>query len=138
MKATRILPAAIAAFLILQACEPQGVTLLSTFTASNTVRLEIDGAKVFLHDDADCQMAFNARRGEFRAHDDLMQQYFIIVFESMPQKAGDRSNATITWTDGGYERVRNNITLEAKSLRGDVMWLCDDSRRNAAVIRILE
>ena len=138
MKAIRTLFAAIAAAMMLNACQPQGVTELSSFVRDDTVRLEIDGVRVFSYDESLCQMALNAARGEFRVHDDTMSEFFIITMDKLPQAAGDRVNASILWTESGYERDKQNVTLVARSIRGDVIWLCDDSQRNAAVIRMLE
>ena len=138
MRKILILIGCLATVLALGACEPQGVTELSSFVRDNNVRLEIDGVRVFNYNDAGCQLALNARRGEFRAHDDTMSEYFIISMDKLPLAAGDRVNATISWTESGYERQKQNVTLVARSIRGDVVWLCDDTQRNAAVIRLLE
>lgn len=138
MKALRHLLAALTAALTLLSCQPQGVTELSTFVADGTVRLEVDGVRVFSYYETGCQMALNEKRGEFRAHDDTMQEYFIISMDKLPRKAGDAVNANLCWTESGYERERQNVTLVARSIRGDVIWLCDEAQHNATVIRILE
>ena len=137
MKRLRIIFAVLASALLFS-CQPQNITELSDFVRDNNVRLEVDGVKVFVYDEIGCQMALNANRGEFRAFDDTMSEYFILDMDSVPQSVGDRVNTTIIWTESGYEREKQNVTLVARSIRGDVVWLCDDTQHNAAVIRILE
>ncbi len=124
--------------LFLCACEPQGVTDLAGFVADDTVRLEIDGERVLSYDPVSCQLAYNEKRCEFRLNTDTMLDYFVLSLSEIPANPKTAVTATITWSTTSGERTKNNITLYAKRIQGDILWLCDDSCRNAAVVRVLE
>ncbi len=124
--------------LLAAACGHQGSTELATFLADGTVRLELEGDKVFTYEETFCQLAYNEKRCEFRAHTDTMLDYFVLTMDSVPNAEGQLVNARIVWSTQFGERSKENITLEAVRISGDVIWLCDESCRNAVVIRTLE
>lgn len=124
--------------LLLCACDRQGVTELAGFITDDTVRLELDGERVFTYDEDGCQLAYNEKRCEFRAHTDTMLDYFVVSLSTVPSRLGAKVNASIVWSTDTGEKTKENITLEAKRIKGDVIWLCDASRRNAVVVRVLE
>jgi hypothetical protein len=133
----RILHTVLAALTLLCACNPN-TTSLDTFVKDENVRLELDGVKVFVHDDATCQLSFNRQRGSFRSHTDTMLDYFVVELDAIPESEGASAVANIYWSSTDGERSRKNITLEAKRIKGDLIWLCDAGRRTAAVVRVLE
>ena len=49
------------------ACK-RGNTSIDSFLTDDTVRLEIDGEKVFVFDENKCQLAYNEKRAVFRAN----------------------------------------------------------------------
>lgn len=120
------------------ACDMQGVTELAPFMMDNTVRLELDGAKVFIYAEPNCQLAFNERRCEFRAHTDTMLDYFVLKLDAIPGRSGVKVNANLTWSTTKGENTKENITLDVKRISGDVIWLCDAERRIAVVVKVLE
>lgn len=128
----------ILAMLSLGFCSCQGVTELSSFVLDSTVRLELDGNKVFSYDEADCQLAFNESRCEFRAHSDTMLDYFVLQLSEIPNKTGTAVTANIRWSTLYGESEKENVTLETKRISGDIIWLCDASRHTAVVVRVLE
>lgn len=119
-------------------CQPQGVTDLSSFVADNTVRLELDGACIFRYNEKTCQLAYNEQHCEWRAHTDSMLDFFVLTLDGIPEKAGTQYNASLLWSTTSGERTKTNITLNTVRIEGDVVWLCDESCRNAVVVRILE
>jgi len=127
---------AVAAAILCCACTQ--TTSLTTFLADDTVRLEIDGEKVFVYSPAVCQLSYNEQRGEFRAMTDTMLDFFCITLSAIPERTGDTAVASMTWSSDNGERSRNEITLEAKRIKGDMIWLCDRSQHTAAVVRILK
>lgn len=124
--------------LLFCACDQQGVTELPGFLTDDAVRLELDGVRIFTFDESQCQLAFNEKRREFRAHTDTMLDYFVVNLSAIPARLGAKAEATIIWSTEEGEQTKENVTLEAKRIKGDVIWLCDDSRHNAVVIRVLE
>lgn len=132
------LPIIVFTAVLLCACNEHWVTDLGPFIKDATVRLEIDGERAFVYDAADCQLAFNAQRMEFRAHTDTMLDYFILDADSIPSKVGDKVNASISWSSPSGEKSRTNITLYTKRIQGDIIWLCDQGYKNAVVVRVLE
>lgn len=134
----RTLLATLAAILAACACNPGGTTSLDAFVKDDTVRLELDGARVFVHDDANCQLSFNRQRGSFRSHTDTMLDYFVVELDAIPQSEGATALADIYWSSTDGERSRKKVTLEAKRIKGDLIWLCDEGRKTAAVVRVLE
>ena len=111
---------------------------ISTFTADETVRLEIDGDKVFVYTPADCQLSYTEQKREFRAMTDTMLDYFCITLDAIPAHVGNTAVASMTWSSELGERSRNEITLEAKRIKGDILWLCDRSQHTAVVVRVLK
>ena len=134
----RTLLATLAAILAACACNPGGTTSLDAFVKDDTVRLELDGARVFVHDDANCQLSFNRQRGSFRSHTDTMLDYFVVELDAIPQSDGATAVADIYWSSTDGERRRKKVNLEAKRIKGDLIWLCDEGRKTAAVVRVLE
>lgn len=135
MKALRILSATLLPLLLLSC---QGETSPSQFLSDSTVRLEISGSPVFLYNESTCQLSFNESRKLFRAFTDTMLDYFELQLDAIPNQVGAKTNATVVWSTDTGERSKENITLEAKGIKGDVIWLCDDSRHTAVVVRVLE
>ncbi len=113
-------------------------TPMEPFLADDTVRLEIDGKPVFTYDDTTCQLSYNEQHREFRAMNDTMLDYFCITLTSIPVREGDTAVAAITWSTSGGEQSRNDITLEAKRIKGDVIWLSNGNWHTAAVVNILK
>ena len=113
-------------------------TPIGPFVADETVRLEIDGSTVFRFDENTCQLSYNETRCEFGASNDTMLDYFVLSLSGIPAHTGDKVTAAVTWSTEAGERHKENVTLEAKRIRGDVIWLCDDGRHTAAVVRVLE
>ena len=116
----------------------QGVTELAPFLMDNTVRLELDGIKVFTYTEPTCQLAFNEQRCEFRAHTDTMLDYFALKLDAIPGRSGVKVNANLAWSTTKGENTKENITLDVKRISGDVIWLCDAERRIAVVAKVLE
>lgn len=116
----------------------QGSTSLSSFTRDNTVRLEIDGQKVFVFNENTCQLSYNENRCTFRAHTDTMLDFFTVKLDRIPSSMGEEVTADITWNTTYGERAKNNITLSVQRIWGDVIWLCDASQHTAAVVRTLK
>ena len=137
MKLSRLLSLLPAAVLLVS-CVQQGVTDLSDFMQDNTVRLEMDGKTIFRYNPSDCQLAFNEKRCEFRAHTDTMLDYFVLTLDALPASSGQTVNGVLAWSTPGGERTKENIALKAVLIRGDVIWLCDKSYRNAVVVRVLK
>ncbi len=125
------------ALLLFASCDT-GRTVVSNFISDDTVRLELSGTRVFSYSDSKCQLAYNEQRRQFRAMTDSMLDYFIVTLDAIPSSSGERVTASIVWTDINGEHTKNNVTLEAKRIKGDIIWLCDDSQQNAAVIRVLK
>ncbi|MBO4475503.1 MAG: hypothetical protein J5737_02100 [Bacteroidales bacterium] len=113
-------------------------THLESFLSDSTVRLEIDGEPVFIFSPATCQLSYNEQRKEFRAMTDTMLDYFCVTLSAIPAGEGKKATAAIAWSTPGGERSRNDVTLEAKRIKGDVIWLCDDSRHTAVVVTVLK
>ena len=67
-----------------------------------------------------------------------MLDFFEVRLSEIPDRAGNKTTATVTWSTSSGERSKENITLEVKRIRGDVIWLCDEGRHTAAVVRMLE
>ena len=115
-----------------------GSTIIDGFVRDATVRLEVDGEKVFVFDDNNCQLSYNEKRCQFRAHSDTMLNYFCVDMDHIPSRKGESAVADIFWSTVNGERSRNDITLYVRSIEGDVIWLCDSSRHTAAVVRVLK
>lgn len=124
------------AALLLAGCNNN--TPIGPFVADDAVRLEIDGTTVFRFDDNTCQLSYNEAHCEFGAFTDTMLDYFRITLSEIPDRTGNKVTASITWSTEAGERHKENVTLEAKRIRGDMIWLCDDGRHTAAVVRVLE
>lgn len=122
--------------LLLASC--QSKTLPGQFLSDSSVRLEISGATVFRYDESTCQLSFNESRKTFGAFTDTMLDYFEVKLDAIPSTVGEKTTATVTWSTESGEHTKENITLEARGIKGDVIWLCDEGRRTAAVVRVLE
>ena len=134
----RRLTTAVLLLIAVCACKPQGLTELSSFISDPTVRLELDGESTFRDSAGECQLASNIKRCEWRAHTDTMLDYFVLSLDSVPSMSNPTVTASIVWSTNSGERSKKDVTLRVKRISGDVVWLCDDARRNAVVIRTLE
>ena len=67
-----------------------------------------------------------------------MLDYFVLTLDAIPASVGEKAVANILWSVPGGESSRNRITLEAKRIEGDLIWLCDDGRHTAAVVKVLK
>ena len=119
------------------ACK-RGNTSIDSFLTDDTVRLEIDGEKVFVFDENKCQLAYNEKRAVFRANTDTMLHYFELDLDSLPTAEGADITGSVYWSTTNGDRSRNNITLNVKSIKGDIIWLCDAGGQTAAVVRLLK
>ena len=115
-----------------------GNTYIDSFLKDNTVRLEIDGVKVFVFDDNTGQLAYNEQRAVFRANTDTMLFFFELDLDSVPQSEGVDVTGSVYWSTTNGDMSRNNITLNVKSIKGDLIWLCDAGGQTAAVVRVLK
>ena len=115
-----------------------GNTSIDSFLKDDTVRLEIDGVRVFVFDDNNGQLAYNEQRGVFRANTDTMLYYFELELDSIPQTNGDEVTGNVYWSTVDGERNRNRVTLNVKNIKGDLIWLCDAGGQTAAVVRVLK
>lgn len=116
----------------------QGTTSLSTFTKDSTVRLELDGQKIFVFNENTCQLSYNENHCTFRAHTDTMLDFFTVRLDHIPSNMGEEVTADISWNTTYGERAKNNITLNVQRIWGDVIWLCDASQHTAVVVRTLK
>ncbi len=131
---TRLVTALLAA---LSLCGCVHTTILPSFLSDDTVRLEIDGAPVFTYDKVSCQLSFNEQRGHMGAMTDTMLDFFCVTLDHIPQNVGEKARASISWTTPEGEKSINEVTLETKRIKGDILWLCDEAQRTAAVVRVL-
>ena len=115
-----------------------GNTSLDSFRKDETVRLELDGEKVFVFNENTCQLSFNEERCRFGSHTDTMLDYFYVRLDHIPSSSGEEVSADIIWNTTYGERSKNNITLNVIRIRGDVIWLCDATQHTAAVVRTLK
>ena len=118
-------------------CHP-GNTSMSSFLSDETVRLELDGEKVFVFNESTCQLSYNEDRCRFRAHSDTMLYFFVVELDRIPLSAGGEVTANISWNTTYGERYRNNITLNVQRIKGDIIWLCDATQHTAVVVRTLK
>ena len=118
-------------------CQPQGITDLSSFVADDTVRLEIDGQTILRYDEMNHQLAYNEMHCEFRLQTDTMLDYFVLTLSEIPGDSKTGVAATLIWSTSYGERTKE-ITLFARRIKGDLLWLSDESCRYAVVVRILE
>ena len=123
---------------LLAGCNSSNFTPMAEFIQDDTVRLEINGEKVFVYDQLNCQLSFNASKCEFRAHTDTMLDYFVVSLDAIPRTNSSKVTANISWSTVFGVRTRENITLDTKRIKGDVIWLSDESQHVAAVVRVLE
>lgn len=130
--------ASMSLLVLLCSCSGKNTTQLAPFVQDDTVRLEIDGQRVFVYDEVNCQLSFNVEHGEFRAHTDTMLDYFVVSLDEIPRRAASSVTADIIWTTKFGVKTKQNVTLDTKRIVGDVIWLCDDSQHVAAVVRVLE
>ena len=128
----------LAAVMLFISCNQTGSIDKASFLADDTVRLEINGECQFNYVPGTCQLAYNAKRCEFRVHTDTMLDYFTITLDMVPSRPGTQVQARIAWSTVSGEQKKENITLNTLRILGDVIWLCDESGRNAAVLRVLE
>ena len=134
---SKLLTPLLATLVLLCGCGT-GSTSLPAFLEDDTVRLEMDGVKVFSYNEALCQLSYNEQRREVRALTDTMLDYFVLTLDAIPASVGEKTVANILWSVPGGESSRNRITLEAKRIEGDLIWLCDDGRHTAAVDKVLK
>ena len=119
-------------------CSCTGNTVISSFVTDESVRLEIDGARILEFDENNCQLAFNADKCEFRVMTDRMLDYFTVSLDRIPERTGQKAKGTVVWSSPDGEKSRKEITLEAKRIKGDLIWLCDAFGHTACVVRVLE
>ena len=137
MKRLSALLACCIAAAFLASCQ-NGTTPLDEFLADDAVRLVIDGTAVYVFDEDNDQIAYNEQRAVFRANTDTMLNYFELELSALPTDVGQELTGSIAWSSTDGERRRNNITLNVKRIKGDLIWLCDASQRSAAVVKVLK
>lgn len=108
------------------------------FLVSSDLSLVIKGTTVLTYNPLTWQLGYNSDNKEFQANDDSMNDYFLVKCSSVPNKVGQKLNATVTWqvkgsvksSDGDFEVVKND---------GDTYWLwCGKKNRRIAVtVRVL-
>ena len=118
-----LLPVLLAAASCNRTLEPD-----STFVAGSGITLKVGGRVIYTYDPLTWQLGYNPTTREFRASDDAMKNYFFVTCSAIPTSAGQRLEATITWSSGSSIQTSKG-KFEVAKVDGDRCWLwCGDKK----------
>ena len=110
----------------------------ATFVAGDDIQLNIDGRVVMKYDPLTWQLGYNSVSKEFRVFDNSMRNWYTVSCSAVPSSAGQKLDATITWSSGSSTQSMKGKFEVAKS-QGDIYWLwCGEKKtRTGVTVRIL-
>ena len=105
--------------------------------AKENASLVIRGSVVFDYDGNKCQMAYNAKRNEFRVMDDEMAHYFILRCDADLSDYGQEVTADLTYTTANDVKTEKGLTFKVEKHvpSTGMFWLWCQSRKIGVVVR---
>ena len=107
------------------------------FISDNTPRLEVDGRRVLVYDPLTCQLSASLEPVRFRVQTDNTSYYFALTLGELPVQTGQTINGSIRWTTNDNLEERNNIALEVIHFESDTIWLWNETKGIACVVRLI-
>ena len=101
------------------------------------VSLVIRGEVVLEYEGNTCQMAYNAKRCEYRMMDDDMAHYFILSCNADLSDVGQEVTADLMYTTVNDIRAEKGLTFKVERYvpSTDMFWLWCQSKRIGVVVR---
>ena len=133
-----ILPAMLL-LLLLQGCG-SGSRMDPQLYEGDNICLKIKDNVIFTLDPQKDQCGFCRQKGEFRASDDAMNEYFVITCDPLPTKEGLSVNANMEWTWRGNVQKREGIRFKVEKVddASSLVWLWSSKDKVGAVVRMLD
>ena len=107
--------------------------------AREDISLTWRGEEQISYDPQTWQLSCNVRKGEYRAHDDSMANYYVIKCSERPVEEGQDLVADVEWTVATnikrYEGAR--FTVKKKGTDG-LIWLWSNTQKIGLVIKEIE
>lgn len=110
-----------------------------TFLTDSDIALRVNGVTLLKYDPLTWQLGFSPSDNEFQAGDDAMKNWFAVRCSETPANAGQKIDATVSWTSGGeVKSVKDRF--EVVKTDGDRFWLwCGKEKtRTAVTVRVLK
>ena len=109
----------------------------SSFVGSSEIELTVGGNVVHKYDPDSWQLGYNSSKKEFRVFDDSMRNYYIVNCSALPSSAGQKLEATVTWSSGSSTQTTKG-KFEVAKANGDTFWLwCGDKKNPTGVTVVL-
>ena len=142
MRKVRDISAVIAAMLFLlliQGCG-RGSRMDSQLYEGESVCLKIKDNVIFTLDPQKGQTGFCREKGEFRASDDAMNEYFVLDCDPLPVKEGLTVTAYMEWTWRGNVQKRDGIRFKVEKIddASSLIWLWSSKDKVGAVVKMLD
>ena len=120
----------------MSACNPYDVDEI--LMVRDDISLTWKGAEQMTYDPLTWQMGYNARKNEFRVHDDSMGNYFIVTCNAIPDTEGQELEADMQWTMKTSIKRLEGVELEVKKTSADGrIWLWGRAQGIGVVVRKL-
>jgi len=100
------------------------------------ISLTVKGETVISYDASDFQMGFNSKRNEFRVHDDLMANFFILSCSEIPTSEGQTIHVDMTWTGKTKTYTETDLKFSVEKVDDSgLIWLWNSSDKIGVVIK---
>lgn len=121
--------------MIMTGCVPQPVDEI--FMQKDDVSLVVRGSVVLNYDGSVCQMAYNAKRHEYRVMDDDMAHYFVLRCDADLSDAGQELTADLKYTTLTDVKIENGLTFSVVKTEpsSGKFWLWCSSKKIGLVVR---
>ena len=121
--------------MIVSGCVPQLVDEI--FMQKDDVSLVARGAVVMNYDGVSCQMAYNAKRHEFRVMDDDMAHYFVLKCDADPSDVDQELTADLKYTTLTDVKIESGLLFRIVKTEPSTgkFWLWCSSKKIGLVVR---
>ena len=131
---TTYIISALAALLLLCGCKEYNVEEI--LLLREDISLTVKGETVINYNTSDFQIGFNSKRNEFRVHDDMMANFFILSCSEIPSAEGQVINGDIIWTGKTRTYTESGLKFSVEKMdESGHIWLWNSSDKIGVVIK---
>ena len=96
----------------------------AAFLEQDCLALEVEGARKVLYEPETWQLGFSRENKQFRVHNDMMSEYYVVTCSAIPDFVGQKIICSVKYASYKMTVYKSSLAFEVKKINDEgVVWL---------------
>lgn len=110
----------------------------AAFLEQDCLALEVKGAREVLYEPETWQLGFSRENKQFRVHNDMMSEYYVVTCSAIPDFVGQKITCSVKYASYKMTVYKSSLAFEVKKINDEgVVWLWNSRKRVGMTVKIL-